>query len=180
MSKIQPHALVVGGTGMLREVVYDLVRQGYYVSVVARHQATLDQLVVGAPESSSSINPLPLDWINGGEFTASLQTAVQDHGTFSVAIVWIHGTAPAAPAIVAQFVHGDYFHIRPSSIGSPNHQDPVDVKQLTELTNIVYHDIILGSISTGGSTRWLSNAEIASGVLEAIKVKEKRFIVGEL
>ncbi len=33
------HALVIGGTGMLADVSLWLVREGYYVSVIARRYA---------------------------------------------------------------------------------------------------------------------------------------------
>ena len=180
MPQIQPHALVVGGTGMLKAVVLDLAKQGYRVSVVARHDETLKVLVEEAAEYAGVIDPIALDWHNLGELTTALEQSVRDHGPFSLAVVWIHSTAPEAPIAVAQLIQGDFFHVRSSSVGDPNYKDPVDVKKISELTNISYHDIILGSISHGHERRWLSNDEISSGVIEAIKAKQKRFIVGEL
>ena len=47
-----PHALVIGGTGMLRDLSLALAGQGRTVSVVARHQeglAGLERAAAGAP-----------------------------------------------------------------------------------------------------------------------------------
>lgn len=49
-----PHALVVGGTGMLRGLTLSLVREGYTVSVVARNRERLRVLAAEAAKAAKA------------------------------------------------------------------------------------------------------------------------------
>jgi hypothetical protein len=40
--------------------------------------------------------------------------------------------------------------------------------------------VILGFVLEGGHSRWLRNAEISQGVLQAIDTDAKRFVVGTI
>lgn len=46
------------------------------------------------------------------------------------------------------------------------------------LPNIVYHEVILGFVTEGEDSRWLTHDEISRGVLTAIDGQASRFIVG--
>lgn len=65
MSRL-PHALVVGGTGMPRDVSLKLVRRGLDVSVVAPRPERLARLQQEAGASSSRAGGLPGHWCPGG------------------------------------------------------------------------------------------------------------------
>ena len=61
-----PHALVIGGTGMLRDLSLALAGQGRTVSVVARHQEGLAGLERGrgrGPAAAGAATPSP--WTTG-------------------------------------------------------------------------------------------------------------------
>lgn len=178
-----PHALVVGGTGMLREATLGLVRQGYVVSVVARRQARLDALVQAAAGLPGAIHPIALDYRETGTLTARLAEARDRHGPFELAVIWIHSTAPAAPLAVARLVGtpdrpGRYFHVLGSATADPSRPDPDRQAAFAALPNIRYREVILGFVREGGRSRWLTNEEISAGVLAAVAADQPRYIVG--
>lgn len=158
MDQAKPHAVVVGGTGMLRDVCKFLVHQGYRISVVARHAETLNALVEEI-EEPASIHTIALDWNNAVALHDAINAATQMFGPVTLTIAWIHRTAPQAPLIVAKLTEGDFFHIRPRSVLDPHDHDPVDVRAISELHHIKYHQIILGAKSENGHSRWLTNKE---------------------
>ncbi|WP_277674545.1 hypothetical protein [Piscibacillus halophilus] len=46
--------------------------------------------------------------------------------------------------------------------------------------NCTYHQVQLGFILETGYSRWLTNQEISKGVIEAFKLKQPTYIVGQL
>lgn len=98
-------------------------------------------------------------------------------------MVWIHGTAPAAPLAVARLVGepdrpGRYFHVLGSASADPSRPDPERLAAFQALRNIRYREIILGFVIEGGVSRWLSHAEISAGVLAAVDADQPRTIIG--
>lgn len=163
---------------MLKDVCHHLAKNGWSVSVIARHQETLDALLREVSEYSGKIIPLVLDWNDLGALEHALLETIAANGPITLSVVWIHSSAPAAPLVVAKFVEGDYYHVRPSSVLESSYRDPVDVAALSAASKIRYHQVILGSIVEDGQTRWLTNHEIAVGVIEALEEKPTRFVVG--
>jgi hypothetical protein len=127
----RPHALVLGGSGMLKGVVAQLVSStappdvpnpngvpltGYAVSVICRDKSRLSDL---GPHAHA----LSLDYSDRAALTAALSAAVRERGRFSLAVCWIHmEKGPAVAFIVSQFVDGDLFHV----LGSASIVVPVD------------------------------------------------------
>lgn len=166
---MKPHALVVGGTGMLAEAVSGLAGRGYQVSVLARRPERL---------SSTNINPIALDYRDSKKLRAGLAEAVSKFGPISLAVVWIHGTAPEAPYIVAEYVQGRYFHVLGSAFADPNRLDDERQKRFAQFEHTDYREVILGFVIEQAGARWLTNGEISEGVLKAIRTDARRFIVG--
>ena len=86
MSTTSAHALVVGGTGMLREVVLRLAAKGDVVSVVARDATRLTAL---AREAPTRINPIAVDYSDDEGLVASLADAIDRVGPLALAILWL-------------------------------------------------------------------------------------------
>lgn len=96
-TQAQPHALVVGGTGMLWGASLALAERGYTVSVVARRQQRLEALARAAVGLASSIHPISVDYRDTQALIAALEAAQACFGAIELALIWIHRTAPAAP-----------------------------------------------------------------------------------
>lgn len=167
------HALVVGGTGMLREVVLALAREGP-VSVIARGRARLDALAAAA----RGITPLCVDYGRRADLEAALREAVRARGRFSLAVAWVHADAPGAAETAAGFVKGPFFHVLGSLEADPARADPGRRSRFAAVPGILYHEVILGFVRVGDRSRWLTDGEISRGVLDAVAAAEPRRIVG--
>jgi NAD(P)-dependent dehydrogenase (short-subunit alcohol dehydrogenase family) len=180
---VRPHALVVGGTGMLWGASLALAERGYAVSVVARRRQRLEALAQTAAGLPGSIHPIPVDYQDTQALIAALEAAQARFGPIELALIWIHSTAPAAPLAVARRVGSPqhpcrYFHILGSAWADPSRPNPERQAAFATLDNIRYREVILGFVREGGSSRWLTNAEISAGVLAAVDADQPRTIVG--
>jgi hypothetical protein len=89
------HALVIGGTGMLRGLVLWLAERHETVTVVSRRR------------SVPGTNAVHLDWHDTAALRAALAEATAAHGSIELAVCWIHSTAPEAIDVVAEAVLPD-------------------------------------------------------------------------
>ena len=173
------HALVVGGTGMLSQVSLELARRGYTTSVIARRREPLERL---AQESGGRIHPMALDYGHADQLASELEEAVRAHGPIELVVAWIHSNAPEAPLAVARTAAGghavDYFHVLGSAADDPSQPDESRRAGFEAISGLVYHEVILGFAIEDGSSRWLTDEEISTGVLAAIDRREPRWIVG--
>lgn len=174
------HALVVGGTGMLKQVSLELARRGYTTSVIARSRGPLEDLV---RESGGRVNPIALDYRDTAQLSRELEQAVRAHGPIELVVAWIHSVAPDAPLAVARSVAAggrqvDYFHVLGSAADDPSQPDHGRRTRFAAVPHLVYHEVILGFMIEDGASRWLTHDEIASGILEAIDHGAARRIIG--
>lgn len=175
------HALVIGGTGMLRDATLGLARQGYAVTAIARRQARLDSLAAAAP---GRIFPIAVDYRDTAALTAAINTALTERGPVTLALAWIHSTAPEAPLAAANALSGagvpfHYCHVLGSAAADPSRPQPDRVAQFQQVPGLTYHEVILGFVlQPGGRSRWLTHSEISQGVLDAIAAGAQRHIVG--
>lgn len=177
------HALVIGGTGMLKNVSLSLLMDYETVTVVARSEEGFELLKNEAGKLAVKLNPLKIDYTDYLGFTNALLKALKDFGDFSLCLCWIHSSAPAASMIAAKVVNQspkcDFYEI----LGSGS-RDTTDEKKTREDTyklfeNLNYHSIILGYIRNDDNTsRWLTHDEISSGVLDAIKKSAENSVIG--
>jgi len=174
------HALVVGGTGMLREVVYYLASQGHIVSVIARHQSSIEDLLNQESKHGENIHGWALDYHGNEELESMLNHAIAQYGPITLTVAWIHSTAREAPFNIAKHAQGDFFHVRSASVGKANYQDPFNIPAIQDLAGLHYHRIILGSAVEGNLSRWLSNDEISKGVISSLQNREDESIVGTI
>lgn len=175
------HALVVGGTGMLRQVSLELARRGFTTSVIARSREPLDDM---ARESGGRIDPIALDYRHTDGLVRALDRSVTAHGPIVLVVAWIHAVAPDAPLVVARAAAAggghrvDYFHVLGSAADDPSQPDPQRRRRFAAVAGLEYHEVILGFVLEGSSSRWLTDDEIAAGVLESIDRGAPRWIVG--
>ncbi len=180
-----PHALVVGGTGMLRDVSVELARRGYTTSVIARTEAPLEELVRA---TNGRVHPIAVDYRETDRMIALLDQAVARHGPIVLVVAWIHSNAPDAPLAIARSVATagssvtgpavDFFHVRGSAGDDPSKERDPDRDRLAGQAGLAYHEVILGFVIEARRSRWLRNAEISAGVIEAIDAGMPTFTVG--
>lgn len=166
-----PHILVVGGTGMLSGFVKALASDGGRLSLLSRHASRV------AGDSG-----FDCDYYDTEAFTAALAAAVERSGPVDLAIAWFHSLKIAAPRLLAEQVDGRLFQVLGSATADPGHPD-----RLARAASVVeglpacgVRQIVLGFKLAQGEARWLTNAEISQGVLEAVTTDRALTIVGQV
>lgn len=177
------HALVVGGTGMLRRVALFLADQGYTVSVVARQMNRLISLVKSASNSRGVIVPISVDYRHDRWVVEALRDSIARHGPISLAVCWIHSTAPNALRTVGETIAATtsccrLFHVRGSAATNPARFLSLLPTWLQVHPQLHYRQVILGFVVEDDRSRWLTHDEIARGVMTAMKEDAAQYIVG--
>jgi hypothetical protein len=168
------HDLVIGGSGMLGGLVEEIARSGRLVSVVARGAARLDRLAARHP----NIHPLPLDYTADAAFDAGLATAARLRGTFNRCVAWMHDDSKECALRIARQVTSVYCQV----LGSAS-ADPAQPEALAEWQKLFpaapqLRLAVLGFVLEGGTSRWLTNDEISTGVGRALESEDPVTIVG--
>lgn len=179
------HALVIGGTGMLKDVSLQLLDEFDTVSVIARGTKGFDDLKKAAGKNKNKISVLRVDYNNYMELTQTLTKSIRDSGAISLAISWVHSTAPLAAILAAKIINEtsagcDFYELLGSIYADPNAKNINREEGFKEFRNISYRKIILGYVPDSGGSRWLSNAEISSGFISAVHNNLPEKIVGAI
>jgi nucleoside-diphosphate-sugar epimerase len=170
------HVLVVGGTGMLANVTLTLLQDGFYVSVIGRFQPRFDRLI--ADKSNSTF--IPVDYHDDQRLRLEVRRAIDQHGNLQMIVAWIHSSAPNALTVILEEAAKTseefrLFHV----LGSSSNLDAI--KETASVpANCLYRQVQLGFMLIAGHARWLTNNEIACGVIEAISEDNLKKIVGVL
>ncbi|QXE02459.1 hypothetical protein [Terribacillus sp. DMT04] len=167
------HFLVIVGTGMLEDAVLTWNQQGHTVTVVARKKEKLKRLVSRA-DFPKRLHIVQSDYLQLEKFKNQLaQLSAPD-----VIVSWIHRSGnDAIQWLCNHYKVSDtriaFFHIKGSSAHNPkqNFIPPYS-------NSIIYHEVILGFQLDSGVSRWLTNTEIAAGVVHAAEQKPPQYVVG--
>lgn len=174
------HVLVVGGTGMLFAASMALTDRCRRLTSVARTERSLGRLDAALSGAACMHHLLPLDWSAPEAFLDGIARHVQSVGPPSLAVVWVHADAlgPAvAAALAGDGMVCDFYQVRGSAVADSAAETPATA----DLPPCVrYRQVILGFRAEGGSSRWLSDAEISRGVLAAIERAEPVAVVGRV
>lgn len=100
------HALVVGGTGMLKDLCLALALRGMVVSVIAQKPERLVALQDEAARHGGVIHPLPVDYGHAVQLTSRIESAQRAWGPISLAVCWVHSDAPQALPTIAKCLEG--------------------------------------------------------------------------
>lgn len=171
------HALVIGGTGMLKKVSVWLYNQGFYVSVIGRDRDRLEG-VKHACNAPGNVTCISLDYHDSDILKQSIKGAIKQNGPITLVIAWIHTTAKKALQVICEEIelHSKsygLFHILGSSASQLE-------RQKIGSSSCDYHRILLGFILQGEHSRWLTHEEIAEGVIAGIQSKQSDCIIGTL
>lgn len=170
------HALVIGGTGMMRDVSLYLACQGGQVSVVARTRKDLDTL---EKEADGNLFGVSVDYGDRQKLDDALSSAIAERGNFDMIVAWIHDPVLPLAAHLADFASRDarYIHVRGSAAANPA-DTHASIRSEFNNGSLSYEEVILGYVIESGRSRWLTNGEIANGIIESIRFPKERTIVG--
>ncbi|WDL94117.1 short-chain dehydrogenase [Bacillus sp. HNR-4] len=171
------HALVIGGTGMLKRVSIWLCEQEFQVSIIGRDEVKLEN-VKRESAIPENITYLPLDYHNDDDVKVAIKSAIEQNGPITLVVAWIHSSAKDALSLICRELDlssetYEVFHIlgsKASRIAS----------QKIGGTRCSYHRIILGFILEDTYARWLTHEEISDGVIKGIESKCNEWIVGRV
>lgn len=175
-----PQAFVIGGTGMLRELVLSLAHSGACVTVQGRDPERAKRLV---GQATSPVRVVSCDWSDSEGMAQLVRESVEKTGRIQLAVVWMHSsywecTVALAQEIKRQCPECRYFDVQ----GSAARSELLKSRE-AELRSIFasrYHRVRLGHVVTAGGNRWLSDGEICSGIRDAIDISDPDAIVGQL
>lgn len=184
------HALVIGGSGMLRRVCTRLASGGLHVTVIARDRARLDALALEASAMPGRVGPLSCDYRTPEDLTAAIDGAIRELGRPDPTIAWLRDEAgeslhAAARAVdTAPMPDGSrgvsrFVHVLPSTARSPVVRKRFR-DEFAAYPWLRYRQVVLGFILDDGVSRWLTDTEISDGVLRSIESRNDEFIVGRI
>ena len=153
-----PHILVVGGTGMLAGLVEALAGDGGRLSLVSRHASAFGRAGVSGYDA---------DYYDEAAFVAALDAA----GPINLAIAWFHSVKLPAARRLAERVCGRMFQVLGSAANDPAHPGRLNLaRQVADgLPDCTLRQVVLGFKVESGRSRWLTDAEISAGVLDAVR-----------
>ncbi|WP_026907279.1 hypothetical protein [Paucisalibacillus globulus] len=124
-----------------------------------------------------------MDYSNIDDLMHKIEVAYEEYGEIDLVVAWIHSTAPdAIPTIKKQISELQKNHTWTLVIvkGSSSHLASITAYEADVPDNCIVKEVQLGFIYNGVSSRWLTHQEISEGVIEAIKSRERKTIVGTL
>ena len=163
-------ALVVGGSGMLADCSRKLLSVCKTVIVMARSESRIRAI---APD----IVPLVFDY-NDRDATNALAGLSPD-----LVVAWIHGRMPDLRRALAAHVRasGRFVQVLGSAHGDPSQPERLaEMRSVADGLAVAYQAVVLGFISEGPRSRWLTNGEISQGVFDAIESGGPLSIVGQV
>ncbi|WP_138859448.1 short-chain dehydrogenase [Exiguobacterium mexicanum] len=166
------HALVIGGSGMLAGTALWLAEVGYHVSIIGRDAEKMSRLT---EQASARLSAILVDYRDELRLKEALLRSIAIHGDFDLVVVWIHSdAADALPCVLSALRGGtDVFHVLGSRTNSSDVRNGLTIPE-----DVRYHQVQLGYQVEKGERRWLTNEEIAGGVIEAIQEKKTHYVVG--
>lgn len=165
-----PHTLVVGGTGMLSGLCEALAGNGGRLSLLSRHASW-----------ASGADGFDCDYHDAARFSAALDAAVARSGPIDLAVAWFHTLKIEAPRLLAERVEGRLFQVLGSAAADPSHPWRLETAQEVAegLPGCDLRQVVLGFKVEAAGSRWLTNAEISDGVLDAVRTDRPLTIIGQ-
>lgn len=171
------HVLVIGGTGMLSNVSLWLLEKGYHVSIIAQNPKRMERLIEKT-KFAKLITPILVDYTDRKELQEKVIDTIHQNGPIDIVVAWIHSAGEGALSVIAEEVdklknEWDLYHV----LGSGSNLEAIK-RKISMPDNCRYYQIQLGFIIEGAYSRWLTNKEIANGVIEAIQMGRRVYTVG--
>lgn len=175
MSERDEYVLVVGGTGMLRPAVHQLLERGLKVVAVARNPGR------AAPDGTLGARFVAVvaDWRDPASLVDAVQAATSGHRATQL-IIWAH--SPHREALMSELERVAAADAVVVHVWGSAGKDPREalVAQKDPTPGCAVRDVVLGYIEEDGVSRWLTHAEISTGVLGALDGPDGTHLVGQV
>lgn len=170
------HICIIGGTGMLAEVTKWYADSNHIVTVIARNEEKMNRMKDSCP-NPVNIKAIYLDYRDAAKLYNALQKNIQVYGPLTEAVVWLHTDGLHALSTVFELVEekSNVWQVIGSKANAKNLQ-----KQYQTQKDIAYNFIQLGFVKENDRQRWLTNEEIASGVIRSISSGQPYCLIGEI
>jgi hypothetical protein len=172
--------MIIGGTGMLAGASRFIAARADAVSLLARTEASLSLLRRDLPDALD-VATHAVDYRSEQAFSEAVLGSVETFGVPDIVLAWMHSEAPAqalAAQLAAYAQPLSFFHVLGSASASPTASLQQQRRFYDALSGLSYHQIVLGFMVDAHGSRWLSNEEIASGVIDAVQANTICHIVG--
>lgn len=170
------HALIIGGTGMLAKASVWLSKNGFHIFVIGRNPEKMQRLL---DQNPAQLTPVLVDYTKPNELVEQIHRSQQQNGPIQLAVAWVHSTGPnVIPDLLEMLPETqpvDFFHVNGSSANFHDIKAEIAVPK-----HVRYHQIQLGFKVENGVSRWLTNDEIADGVIKAILIGKPESIIGTI
>ena len=170
--KLNNHALIIGGTGMLAGVCLHLAHEGYSVSVIGRTLSKYKRLKVESP--SNSIFPLLVDYDTDNVYE-EINNAILERGSFDLIISWTPNYSVLERICAMNDGDKPFRLVHVKGSGRYFEDEPILIP-----TQCNYQKVFLGFVMENSGSRWLTHSEIANGVIKQIETGEKMGIIGQI
>lgn len=161
---------------MLAHATLWLSRNGYQVSVIGRSRQNMQQLL---DQNPNQLTPVFLDYSNTKKFAAELVLLQQQQGPIQLIVVWIHESGSKVIHCLTELLHASVpcklVHVTGSSSRLNHFQTNLDFPSHTS-----YHQVQLGFKIENGVSRWLTDEEISTGVINAMQDNKSFQVIGTL
>lgn len=167
--------LIIGGTGMLRPAVHELIDRGRRVVVASRRPEQ-----AARPETGRGrFVPVIADWQDPETLIDSIVTATGGRSVTQV-VVWVH--SPYRTAVMGELEHVVTSDAIVVQVWGSAAEDPRKVlaTELVTLPGRSMRDVILGYAIEARASRWLTHTEISDGVLHALDRPGALQVIGQI
>lgn len=176
------HVLAIGATGMLAGAVRVLAGSARTVTLVARGARRLAAAAREARAAGAEAIEVRADYTDLDGLLPRLRAEIETAGVVDRALLWIHGSAPRAPAALIALLEETSPGARAVLVLGSAAADPsADLPARLDLLGarqVELRAAVLGFVREGGASRWLADEEICAGVLAALAGEERIRIVG--
>jgi hypothetical protein len=162
---------------MLRSATRSLTRRSAHATLVARDRSRL-----GAA-SDGDATLVAMDYHETEALIVALTDARRNVGPFDLAVLWIHGSADDThrgliDMLADQEPPCQVVEVRGSATANPAAES--DERRDYARSRVDYTRVVLGFELDDGGSRWLTDSEISTGVLDAIDDATHEAIVGRV
>jgi hypothetical protein len=148
-----------------------LAGDGGRLSLLSRHASAVP-----------GVDGFDCDYYDEAGFRRALDAATDRSGPVDLAVAWFHTLKLPAPRLVAEWVSGRMFQVLGSATADPSHPERLVVARAiaADLPGCAARQVVLGFKVEGGRSRWLTDAEISGGVLDAVRSDRPYSVVGQV
>jgi hypothetical protein len=176
------HAVVIGGTGMLRRASAAIASESLAFTAVARTSASLEALARDVGNLSKRRDFfLTLNWDEQDQFVFQLSQHFMQAPPPSLVLAWLHNVwlGPRIASAIPSLGSACKFFQVLGSAGRGPMSEATDLRnQIEPRSDLAYSQIILGFKREASSSRWLTNDEISDGALAAISANQPSYVIG--